>query len=993
MSSSRIIKIKTSEGVKEMKASDYELNEEELDDIFDMMRADYQRTRETKIDVVSHVNRNVPDGTSIISDVSGLMRSAGQDGVEVELSFGDYKRSFIPGVSFREFNNLRQQMLAVGLGEKRERTIVYIKDAYRSVYNVDTDTTRYEAKLRNRQSQVENREWGWRLSESTEQPLTDEQVQTVDFSDGLRRQRDRLSFDLEDGVRLEMTRVDTGFSTSSRSYEVELEFSQSLTKAQLEKVVKRVLQAMQDDPTHSLLSLSQRSAVVHNYNALFASESKYRYPHGQLYKLANKPVPLDIPAILRGTRYHVTPKFDGVRKFVFFDSSGVYALSVDANSVEKISVAREEYTGTVLDCEWMNDQYYVFDVLFYKRQSLLKVESFAERIANTVDATYLKTKPFFFEDSFFASVRQCFAWMDEHPEFEYDGFIAQPESAPYKNSSTGKWKPSAQMTIDLRVDIRDGEDTYRTSMLTPNGEILFTGSREYLIADEQPAVDEIRDRDGQIVEFALSDDGGLRFYRARDDKDTPNFVTTVIRTWNDMHRPISREALLGETLYFYRRYANQRKLQLIQSETPKQSRVLDIGIGRGGDISKWNDPVRVYGVDPDRENLKEFESRLMGMANREAFTVAELGGEDTEYIMGLMGGEPVDVVASFFSLTFFFKSKSMLDRLLETIDQALAKGGKFIGTTADGERMGERLDWGERVIDNPFVRIEASDRLSKTRTFGNEIQIDFKDQDAIVKQQTEYLVAFDYLRERLEKLGFVMRSGEYLDEGAEVLPTSLRRFAKLNRSFVFERERDGVVEEEEISVPFDAKPLRVLAFGEKRQVVLGDEIYERHGVVRGNNAFFHSVFYLLGKNYRKMYTAGKKRELTEYVCEQRRLVGQQLTRDTFDRLLDGNVAHNIAYDLYSTDTSTQQAKDEAFAQYTLRVRDCDSWIGADIALALAERGKVHIHVHDLVTERKLYVTDNQADHHVHVLAIGNESFEPLTRNGNYKHLLAIGNES
>lgn len=977
MSNSRIIKVKTSDGVKEMSARDEELNAEELDDIFDMMSEQYKRTRETKIDVVENVNKNIPATSNVVTDVSSLMRSVKKEGVEVELSFGEFKKSFIPGVPFRCFNNLRNNM-SKEITPTIERTVVYIKDSYRSIYNIDTNESRYEVKLRNKQTQIENREWGWRMSESTENVI--ENVD-VDFSSGFRRDRDRRTFDLG-GARLDMTMVDTGFSNATKTYEVELEFYESMSTNDVEKLVKRVLRLMQDDEDHKLISLKQKSAIVYNYNALFASE-RYRQPQGQLYKLANKPLPLDIPAVLRGTHYHVTPKFDGIRKFVFFDKSGVYALSIDSNSVEKIGNAREEYVGTVLDCEWLNGVYYMFDVLFYKGVSLLQVKSFAERISNTVDVTYVVAKPFFSDDSFFDSVRKCFAWMDEYTEFSYDGFIAQPSSAPYKNTSTGKWKPVEQMTIDLRVAIED--DMFSPYMLTPNGEVAFDGTREYPLASRLPMTNELLGMNGLIVEFSLGEDGGLKFYRARDDKDVPNFVTTVKSTWSDMHRPVSREALLGETLYFYRRYANQRKLQLIRQEVAPQSRILDIGIGRGGDISKWNQPKHVYGIDVDRSNLEEFERRSKKSGNRDTFTIAEIGGEDTEYVMGLIGDEPVNVTASFFSLSFFFKSKAKLDALLDTIDKSLAKGGKFIGTTADGERMGDRLDWGDRVVDNAYVRMEASDRLSKTRTFGNEVKINFKDADAIVKEQTEYLVMFAYFQERLEKMGFVLRRGEYLDEGAELLPKALRRFAKLNRSFVFEREVDGVVQDEELVEAFTDMAQRPLSFGEKRQAVLEDVRYERHGVVRGNNSFFHSVFYLLGKNYRKMYNEGQKKELTAYVHEQRKRIGEKLTMDTFEKLLNGNVAHNIAYDLYSQNTSTQKAKQEAFSQYVLKVRDGESWVGADIALAMAERGNVRIHVHDLLTERELYVTDNNATDHVHILSAGSDSFEPMTRNGAYKH--------
>lgn len=68
------------------------------------------------------------------------------------------------------------------------------------------------------------------------------------------------------------------------------------------------------------------------------------------------------------------------------------------------------------------------------------------------------------------------------------------------------------------------------------------------------------------------------------------------------------------------------------------------------------------------------------------------GGEDHDFIEKIMlkyFGRLADVIASMFSLTFFWKSEEMLGRLIKTFDSCLKPGGDFIFTVMDGNSVNE----------------------------------------------------------------------------------------------------------------------------------------------------------------------------------------------------------------------------------------------------------------------------------------------------------------
>ena len=237
-----------------------------------------------------------------------------------------------------------------------------------------------------------------------------------------------------------------------------------------------------------------------------------------------------------------------------------------------------------------------------------------------------------------------------------DGIIFQPLATPYQFAKVVKWKPLSKLSIDFSISIADipSEDkgvAYIEVYTIEQGRLhRFRGDNEHALSTVGPQhepvvivntteIDELRLVNKQIVEFGW-DIKKLQLYpmRVRTDRDKPNKQQVALETWRSIHSPITSQSLTGNNLTAMRTFHNQTKLSLLERvfSSGRYSTLLDVGPGRGGDLSKWLKVgfYTVYAVEPDRNNLAIMAKRKedMGLpapkiiAVRGAETEVELGG-------------------------------------------------------------------------------------------------------------------------------------------------------------------------------------------------------------------------------------------------------------------------------------------------------------------------------------------------------------------------------
>ncbi|KAG6813611.1 hypothetical protein H0H92_009228 [Tricholoma furcatifolium] len=202
-------------------------------------------------------------------------------------------------------------------------------------------------------------------------------------------------------------------------------------------------------------------------------------------------------------------------------------------------------------------------------------------------------------------------------------------------------------------------------------------------------------------------------------------------------------------------------------------KVLDMGCGKGGDMTKWSKArVReLVGVDIAAVSVDQARSRWESLRQPKfAATFAALDcytqpltkafspdvlGVDSSYQHDdeHLTGTPFDVVSMQFCMHYAFETEQKARCMLDNVSRYLRRGGTFIGTIPNAELLMEHLDElppdaKELSFGNTVYKIRFEERDSRP-TFGHKYW--FFLQDA-VDDVPEYVVQWD---------NFVQLASEY----------------------------------------------------------------------------------------------------------------------------------------------------------------------------------------------------------------------------------------
>lgn len=154
-------------------------------------------------------------------------------------------------------------------------------------------------------------------------------------------------------------------------------------------------------------------------------------------------------------------------------------------------------------------------------------------------------------------------------------------------------------------------------------------------------------------------------------------------------------------IFNLRKFHNWIKLQLLTSVVEKTKshkiKLLDLSVGRGGDIHKWNQLKinKVVGIDIDEKSIEEAKRRYHKKTNSVTkldLHVFDLRNYDSnKYIQKNYGDITFDIVSCQFALHYFFESKDIFDNLIKMVSRRLKNNGFFIGTTLNGKKIKELL--------------------------------------------------------------------------------------------------------------------------------------------------------------------------------------------------------------------------------------------------------------------------------------------------------------
>ena len=214
------------------------------------------------------------------------------------------------------------------------------------------------------------------------------------------------------------------------------------------------------------------------------------------------------------------------------------------------------------------------------------------------------------------------------------------------------------------------------------------------------------EKSSELTQTITPDDYNKLFNSSRD-------LSTVIEMRN-FHNWIKLNLITNITEY----YRSKIRVSDPKGNKPKYGNklaLLDISVGRGGDLAKWDKALitHVFGFDPNvdsinsnnpqnpgaKERLKnyKFHNSALKKSNvifEVGYATSPLGGPGipnvAQKITDFLNNKKInlfDLVSCQFSLHYFFVSEIALRNVLSLVSTYLKSGGYFFGTGIDGREI------------------------------------------------------------------------------------------------------------------------------------------------------------------------------------------------------------------------------------------------------------------------------------------------------------------
>lgn len=223
-----------------------------------------------------------------------------------------------------------------------------------------------------------------------------------------------------------------------------------------------------------------------------------------------------------------------------------------------------------------------------------------------------------------------------------------------------------------------------------------------------------------------------------------------------------------------RKFHNRVKTNLIYDASYINRRnkipvaLLDVGVGRGGDIFKWDkcNIHEVVGYDVDQQYIDECHNRYYTANLAYKRNYKFLCCDTIDDAVNNSNCKLYDIVSCQFVIHYFFKSEDMITSLISSVAKYLKKDGKFIGTFMNGDTI-TKLSFTEKDgylnFKNTAVLLSIE---NSTKIYGRKMDVYIADTlyfgDKSVSN--EYLVSFNILLNICNKFGLKLLKLKHFEE-------------------------------------------------------------------------------------------------------------------------------------------------------------------------------------------------------------------------------------
>jgi hypothetical protein len=443
--------------------------------------------------------------------------------------------------------------------------------------------------------------------------------------------------------------------------------------------------------------------------------------------IGNHPMTLerkDIPLLASG--YSLTAKVDGERMFLVLNSG---KMTIFDKKLSSFIFGSTTIHGTIIDGEFYNNQFLAFDLLYNEgvnitNKTLVQRHILLDSVVSKLNSENVIVKHFYYseqvENISFVSHANIFIkakeiWTNRKPYL--DGLIFTPIHEPYSfKTKTFKWKET--VTIDTLVKFENN----RMEMYGNNrGTLVKINEHTFEKGLKTDTIYEFKKLNNQWVSE-----------KERPDKTFPNAILTISSAILAIKENISIDDLNNSTgtQYStpgkelkvrnteadvkYRKFHNAIKKSLIEYKHQNQKEkentfLLDLGAGKGGDMLKWKSAgyTHVLAIDSSWQHIYGPNGLIERYKKQDSLNVdltiiwgdvsknirggdAGLDKENKKNLKNFFKRFPrlkFDKITCNFAIHYFFESKDIWDSFIKNVKLLLAKGGLFVGTYLDSDKI------------------------------------------------------------------------------------------------------------------------------------------------------------------------------------------------------------------------------------------------------------------------------------------------------------------
>jgi len=271
---------------------------------------------------------------------------------------------------------------------------------------------------------------------------------------------------------------------------------------------------------------------------------------------------------------------------------------------------------------------------------------------------------------------------------------------------------------------------------------------------------------------------------------------------------MSKQQRKESSIYNLRIFHNWIKRQLItqacdilKENNDMDINLLDLAVGKGGDLSKWidNGIKEVIGFDINNESIYNKGGviyRYRPLANkhrdlRYEFYVADLSDKKSiEFVRNKTKNRKFSIVSCQFAIHYFFKNDDTLETFVQIVGNHIKDDGVFIATTVNGSLVNEMTKT-KNIIGNDLFSIEKSTTNKYIVKLGKQ---DDEGHYFVDKPSEEYIVDMEKLKKVCSKYNLMFIGitpfNQWYDDYIKIQPDTLlsddeQEYSFLNMSFMF----------------------------------------------------------------------------------------------------------------------------------------------------------------------------------------------------------------